>query len=385
MNSSKKNSWPALAKVCALGTFAVCIGVCGFGQQSADDLFNQAVALFGQDKYEDACDLMTQVAQKRPNDERAQRFQKQYCAQKKLLLDSEKKYYEQGMKAAQSGSCDDARQDYERINKLSTKDPAYRTQLNGAVNACESKREDQVALDRALTQLRENKFAEARNTLAVLIQKGGAVGAEAQKQVTTLEQTERNRNQEAKDLFAQGKDEDARSRLTQVAADRGQASTDAQQLLRQISEVEANERKTVDQAEDFVKQGKNTEAQNLLDKVVARKGPLSAKAAGLLKQLAGTGEQLLRAGLEDYFRGDLDGAETKLTSYVSVNGPYDALAYFFRGATRASRYFLAGEADIHQKNDAVSDFQTVKQRHKDFRLPVKYVSPKIISLYQGAN
>jgi len=387
MNSSKKNSWRVVARLCALGTLAGCLVARAFAQQSSDELFGRAVELFGQGKYEDACDLMTQAAEKRPSDQKHdyQKFQRQYCLQKKLLLDNEKKYFDEGMQFAGTGNCDDARQDYERINKIFTKDSKYRNQLSGAVSECENKRSDRAMLERAATELNGYKFAEARAILTPLIQKGGATGVEAQKQIATLEQTERSRTQEAKEFFAQGKDDDARARLVQVGADRGQPSNDAQSLLAQINQVEANERKSLDQAAALVKQGKNSEAQSLLAQIIARKGPLSVKAGSLLKQVAGAGEEFLRAGLKAYFHGNLEDAENKLTAYLNVSGKHDGLAYFFRGATRASRYFLSGESDVHLKNDAVEDFRTLKQRHRDFHVPSEYLSPKVFSLYQSAS
>ena len=54
-------------------------------------------------------------------------------------------------------------------------------------------------------------------------------------------------------------------------------------------------------------------------------------------------EQPLRLGLAAYFTGKYEEAEQQLGAYVGNHGRKVALAYFFRGAAHASRYFLSGE------------------------------------------
>lgn len=96
------------------------------------------------------------------------------------------------------------------------------------------------------------------------------------------------------------------------------------------------------------------------------------------------GDETLRAGLQAFFRGAFDFAETSLTDYLSNNGQKRDLAFFFRGASRSSRYYLSGEKDSHQKDLALEDFRALKDRAAQFRPPADYVSPKILALYREA-
>ena len=95
-------------------------------------------------------------------------------------------------------------------------------------------------------------------------------------------------------------------------------------------------------------------------------------------------EQPLREGLEAYFQGKYDEAEQDLGQYVDNHGRKLALAYFFRGAVHASRYYLSGERDAHQKELALVDFRTLQKEPRQFQPPKEYVSPKILSLYAEA-
>lgn len=385
MNWSNKNRLHATTQLGIMAFLAACMVLHAFAQESAHDRYQRAVTLFGstaRGDVEEACDIMKQLVQERPDDQKFQTEKNTFCRQADRMHELEKEYAEQGMQLAKNGKCADARQDYDRISGLSTKDPTYRDRLSHEVSECESRQRGQAGLDEVDKLLRDHKFTEARNALTKIIQKGGAASVKAKEQLDILENTERGVIKHATEALNRGRDNDARALLNQVAADRGPSSDEAQRLLVQIKQT-VNDRELLDQAASLVRQGKNSEAQNLLNPVVARGGPLSAKAGALLKQIAGSGEELLRAGLKAYFRGDLEEAESKLTSYISINGERDALAYFFRGAARASRYFLSGEVDVHEKSNAMEDFRTLKQHHRDFRLPLEYVSPKVISLYQS--
>jgi hypothetical protein len=96
------------------------------------------------------------------------------------------------------------------------------------------------------------------------------------------------------------------------------------------------------------------------------------------------GEQTLRAGLRAYFEGNLDRAEQDLSEYLNNNSPKQALAYFFRGAARSTRFLLSGEKDVQQKELAVADFRALKERGAHFQPPQKFVSPKVLALYTEA-
>jgi hypothetical protein len=164
----------------------------------------------------------------------------------------------------------------------------------------------------------------------------------------------------------------------------------------QVQLILDNERHYADEGVQLAKNGKCVEARADYDKIT-RIGTRDPRYRQQLKvevnacenrehsqkvaRISSTSEEMLRAGLKAYFRGDLGEAEDDLTSYLSKTGDHNALAYFFRGVTRGSRYFLSGETDIKQKSNALEDFHILKERYRSFRPPLKYVSPKILELY----
>ncbi|HLY59925.1 MAG TPA: hypothetical protein VKV95_04090 [Terriglobia bacterium] len=95
-------------------------------------------------------------------------------------------------------------------------------------------------------------------------------------------------------------------------------------------------------------------------------------------------DQMLRDGLQEYFEGKYDDAERNLSKYLQNNGKKQGLAYFFRGASHSTRYFISGEKEVPEKQMAIEDFRALKEHNAQFRLPEKYVSQKILALYAQA-
>jgi len=95
-------------------------------------------------------------------------------------------------------------------------------------------------------------------------------------------------------------------------------------------------------------------------------------------------EQTLRAGLQAFFDGKWDEAEKQLSAYLEKNGRKRGLAYFFRGATHSTRYYLSGEKETQQKELAAADFRAVQSNQRGFKAPERYVSPKILDLYRSS-
>ncbi len=95
-------------------------------------------------------------------------------------------------------------------------------------------------------------------------------------------------------------------------------------------------------------------------------------------------EPILRAGLHEYFEGKFDDAERDLSDYLNKNGSKRALAFFFRGATRSTRYYLSGQKDQPQKDLALADFRALKEHAAQFDPPKKFVSPQILAIYNEA-
>jgi len=92
-------------------------------------------------------------------------------------------------------------------------------------------------------------------------------------------------------------------------------------------------------------------------------------------------ERLLRDGLQDYFEGKYNDAERNLTEYLQNGGKKQGLAYFFRGASHSTLYFVSGQKDMGEKGLAQDDFRAVKEHAAQFRTPDQYVSTKILDLY----
>lgn len=95
-------------------------------------------------------------------------------------------------------------------------------------------------------------------------------------------------------------------------------------------------------------------------------------------------EQTLRAGLQEYFEGNIDGAKRDLSDYLNNNGPKRALAFFFRGAAHSTRYYLSGQKDKQEKDLALADFRALKEHAAQFEPPTKFVSPHILAIYNEA-
>ena len=110
--------------------------------------------------------------------------------------------------------------------------------------------------------------------------------------------------------------------------------------------------------------------------------PANSDVASILKAAQDKAdEQPLRLGLEAYFQGKYDDAERQFGQYVDNHGRKVALAYFFRGASHASRYFLSGEKDAQQKELALADFRSSQKNAQQFQPPKDFVPPKILALY----
>jgi hypothetical protein len=104
---------------------------------------------------------------------------------------------------------------------------------------------------------------------------------------------------------------------------------------------------------------------------------------GRAQQGVPSSNDVLKAGLRAYFAGDLKTAEGDFTAYLGNPGDHEALAFFFRGTTMLSLYYLSGETDFSSRNSAVADFHNLKMRYRTFNAPVQYVSPKIRDFYNA--
>ncbi|MBZ5560870.1 MAG: hypothetical protein LAP13_00460 [Acidobacteriia bacterium] len=158
-------------------------------------------------------------------------------------------------------------------------------------------------------------------------------------------------------LFKQGRLAEAKARFSQVAQGNGPNASGAQNYLNRI-----------EQAEQAAKQ---------------QPKPPGGTTTTSTEQVTqpGADEQILRTALIAYFNGNLNDAEHNLSNYLDNHGRKRDLAFFFRGATHGTRYFLSGQKDAKQRDLALADFRSAKDHGAQFQPPQKYVSPKILALY----
>ena len=94
-----------------------------------------------------------------------------------------------------------------------------------------------------------------------------------------------------------------------------------------------------------------------------------------------TGESVLADALTEYYAGQFDRADTDLQRYLQQY-PGSALAQFYLGVCRLTRYYIAPEKRRPPEllAQAQASFRLAKQS-AGFTPPEKYVSPKILQVY----
>jgi hypothetical protein len=97
-------------------------------------------------------------------------------------------------------------------------------------------------------------------------------------------------------------------------------------------------------------------------------------------------DAMLARGLREFYSGKYEDAEVHIGDYIDVNGGKSALAYFYRGVSELTRYFLHGQQPSDHKLmlSAQEDFKKAKQS-SNFKPPADMVSPKIMKLYDQAS
>ncbi len=100
---------------------------------------------------------------------------------------------------------------------------------------------------------------------------------------------------------------------------------------------------------------------------------------------AASEDDALAAGISDFYAGNYVAAETRLAAYPGSNDLRRALAHFYMGASKLTRYLLAGSPTGEKQllDSAVSEFLQAR-RTQGFSAPQEFVSPKIIEVFQQA-
>ncbi|PYX88139.1 MAG: hypothetical protein DMG67_17875 [Acidobacteria bacterium] len=93
-------------------------------------------------------------------------------------------------------------------------------------------------------------------------------------------------------------------------------------------------------------------------------------------------DRMLANGIGEFYKGAYEDAEVHIKDYIELNGAKAALAYFYRAASKLTRYYLRGEKQDDRRllTDAESDFRMAKKT-PGFNPPEKMVSPKIIQVF----
>lgn len=384
-------------------------------QQTLDDRYQKAIQFFNEAKMEDACDLFQQIEKESPGYKDVHTYLNPACDSAKRTYLQEEKLYKQGVDLFKQGQFDEAKQKFTQGRNLVLRHPKYRTEMEDYLKQIDARAGEETQYQQAIQVFNAGRDDEAGAQFTQIEQAKGARAADARsylqrikdRRVEAAQQKAAASDQQAFDeavhAFTDKRYPEAKNRFQSLIQKNSPHSAEARSYLKQIDSAvhqEAIDRENA--KKQVVEQGKDPKqvAQQLVAAARADIGAQQyAEAVGklqsaamldpsnhdvsvLLKSAQDTlDEQPLRLGLEAYFQAKYEEAEHQLDAYVGNHGRKMALAYFFRGASHASLYFLSGEHDTQQKNLAVADFQALQKDSPKFQPPKQYVSPKILSLY----
>jgi len=115
----------------------------------------------------------------------------------------------------------------------------------------------------------------------------------------------------------------------------------------------------------------------------------NAEALSAIEELnkrAGSSEvdTMLADGIRAFYGGAYSDAEESLKFYLLSKGSKVGLAKFYRGATKLTRFYLDPKGDRSLYDDAVQEFKDAKQVSGFTPPDAKYISPKILKVYEQA-
>jgi outer membrane protein assembly factor BamD (BamD/ComL family) len=388
-------------------------------QQTLEDRYQRAVQAFNEAKMEEACDLFQQIEKERPAYKDTRTYLNPACDSVRRMYEQEEKLYKQGVELFQQGQFDEARQKFTQARELVLRHPKYRAEVDDYLAQIETRSREENLYQQAVRLFNEGREGEAAVQFAQIDQAKGARAADAraylqrikEHQVAMAQKKAVDADQQAFDdavsafndknyLNAKG--------LFQALVQKGSPhSTEAQTYLQQIDAALRKEAERREEAKKLVQQQLANDPRQVARQLLAeaRTDMNDGQYNGAVEKLETAkildpsnhdiltllhsaqeklDEQPLRLGLVAYFTGEYEQAEQQLDVYVANHGRKIALAYFFRGATHASRYFLSGERDVRQRDLAISDFRSLPKDAPQFQPPTQYVSPKILTLYSQA-
>lgn len=348
------------------------------GQDQLEQRYQQALELFNSAKMEDACEQFQVVEQEKPGYKETKKYLGIACNQVKRIMKMEEDLFNQGVQFFNQGNYDDAKQKFEQASKIPLKNPKYRSQISRYLRDMEARQNEERLFQEGVRLFNDGKYDQAQSRMNQVAQGGGPKAGEARNYLARIQAAlskQRAAEEETKvfnegvQLFNAKNYANAYMTFDKVANMGGPRAGTARDYLKRIEEASKPPAGTV-------------EARN--------RPPERPKPAPEItpppKQAPATtaGDQALRAGLQAYFEGKLDDAERDLSDYISGHGSKQGLAYFFRGASYSTRYYLSGEKDRHQRDLAVADFRALRDHAAQFQPPQKFVSPKIVDLYREA-
>lgn len=299
----------------------------------------------------------------------------------------EESAFNEGVSAFKNGDFSTARSRLQEVVGLNGK---YRGEAQGYLDRIDAAEREQRAFNDAVRAFQEGRFDEARSGFRQVVGLNGSRKGEAQQYLGKIDAAiaEDTAFRDAKSKFDQNDFEGARAAFQKVIDMRGAHASEARSYLVRI---EARGQDPKQAARQFVADARAAVGRKdylaAVEKLKAAEAldPSNRDAKQLLAQVEElAAEQPLRGGLQAYFEGHYEEAERQLTTYLNNNGRKRALAYFFRGAAHGTRFFLSGEKDAQQKQQALEDFRALQQDSRRFRVPEKYVPPKILALYTEA-
>lgn len=94
-------------------------------------------------------------------------------------------------------------------------------------------------------------------------------------------------------------------------------------------------------------------------------------------------DTMLAKAIGEFYSGQYDDAESHMGAYLFVNGSKKGLAYFYRGVSKLTRYYLHGEQPSEKAllSGAKDDFTRAKSS-SGFKPPEDMVSPKIMKVFE---
>jgi hypothetical protein len=392
-----------------------------------DDLYKQAQAAADAGRVGDAARLYCDTAAEDP----AYRDAKQLCtiftqeAAREARRNEER--FNDGVTAFNAGDYDGAEQKFRNVKGGShlAEAQAYLNakipQARAAAKAAGEEAATNKKFDEAVQAYNSNNFSSARTLFQ---QVGGKRQGEAQGYVQRMQQYEQAMNEgdrlagsndprkaiisytDAANIKGDGPgDPRGRiSRMQQILASQGQQAAPAPAKPAIAAPVTAAIKDTTKKF-DTAKLMREAEAAKSKGDVVAAKSkyiaiiaqdPGNAEARSALESLKAAGggnssgqkagseaDVMLAKGIGEFYQRLYERSEVHISDYIDINGSKTALALFYRGASKLTRYYLSGEGD-GQKSllaEARKDLSAAKKT-AGFKAPgEQYVSPKILKVY----